>query len=218
MKIAAYIPIKLNNTRTPGKNIKPLSDGTPLCSLIFNTLAKVGNIDEKYCFCSDEAIKPYLVPGVDFLQRSAALDTDATQCHDIMRAFVEKVQPDIIVLTHATSPFLKPETIEECVDKVVSGEYDSAFTVDRVREFLWKDGAPMNFDASKAPRTQELPEIYRETNGCFVIKREVFEGTNRRVGFKPYLKELQFPETADVNYPEDFMMVDMVYTGMKNRG
>ena len=214
MKVAAYIPIKLNSTRTPGKNIKPLSDGTPLCKLIFRTLSAVRNIDEKYCFCSDERIKDYLEGEVKFLQRSTSLDTNETQCHDIMRSFVEMVNPDVIVLTHATSPFLKSETIEECVDKVVNGGYDSAFTVERVRDFLWKDGQPMNFDASKAPRTQDLPEIFKETNGCFAIRREVFEGTNRKVGFHPFLKELSFPETQDVNYPEDFLITDLIYTNI----
>lgn len=214
MKVAAYIPIKLNSTRTPGKNIKPLSDGTPLCKLIFRTLSSVSNIDEKYCFCSDERIKEYLEGEVKFLQRSTSLDTNETQCHDIMHSFVNMVNPDVIVLTHATSPFLKSETIEECVDKVVSGGFDSAFTVERVRDFLWKDGKPMNFDASKAPRTQDLPEIFKETNGCFAIKREVFEATNRKVGFHPFLKELSFPETQDVNYPEDFLITDLIYTNL----
>ncbi len=212
MKIAAYVPIKLNNTRTPGKNIKPLSDGKPLCNLLFDALSKVSNIDEKYCFCSDESIKDYLTPEIEFLKRDKSLDSNNTQCHEIMRAFVDKINPDIIVLTHVTSPFLRSETLETCINKVVSGEYDSAFTVERVRDFLWKDGKSMNFDASKAPRTQDLPEIYRETNGCFVLKREVFEKTNRKVGFKPYLCELTFPETVDINYPEDFLMADLIYT------
>lgn len=211
MKIACYLPIKMHSTRTPGKNIKPLSDGTPLCKLMFRTLANVNNIDEKYCFCSDEKIKDYLEPGIMFLKRPTSLDTDETQCHDIMRAFMEMVNPDIIVLVHATSPFLKSETIEECVDKVLNDGYDSAFTVERVRDFLWKNGKPMNFDASQAPRTQDLPEIYKETNGCFVIKREIFDKTNRKVGFNPYLKELFFPEIQDVNYPEDFLMTDLIY-------
>ena len=34
MKVVAMIPIKLNNERVPGKNIKKFSDGTPLMSLI----------------------------------------------------------------------------------------------------------------------------------------------------------------------------------------
>lgn len=212
MKVAAYIPIKLNNIRTPGKNIRPLSDGTPLCKLMFDTLSRVNNIDEKYCFCSDESIKEYLVSGVDFLKRPTSLDTNETKCHEIIRTFVDLVNPDIIVLTHATSPFLKVGTLEKCVEMVKTGKYDSAFTVARMQEFLWKDGKPINFDASCTPRSQDLPLLYRETNGAFVFTREVFEQTNRRVGFNPYLCEVGFPETTDVNYPEDFVIVDAIYS------
>lgn len=211
MRIAAYVPIKLNNVRTPGKNIKPLYDGTPLCKLLFNTLSKVNNISEKYCFCSDESIIDFLEPDIKFLKRSKRLDANEIRCDEIIREFVDIVDPDIIVLTHVTSPFLKKETIEKCVNMVKSGEYDSAFTVSQVREFLWKDGKPMNFDATCTPRSQDLPLIYRETNGVFVFTRDVFEKTNRRIGDNPYLCELSFPETMDVNYPEDFLMIDTIY-------
>ena len=34
MKTVAVVPIKMNNVRTPGKNTKPFSDGTPLIHLI----------------------------------------------------------------------------------------------------------------------------------------------------------------------------------------
>ncbi len=212
MKIAAYVPIKLNSTRTPGKNIKPFSDGTPMCKFIFRELSMVDQIDEKYCFCSSEKIKEYLEPGIDFLKRPKKLDTDDTQCHEIMRAFVEMVDPDVIVLVHATSPFIKSTSIQKCLSKVLNEGYDSAFSVERVRDFLWKDGKPMNFDASKAPKTQDLPEIFKETNGCFVIKRSVFENTNRKVGFNPYLYEVDFPQNIDVNYPADFLIANLVYT------
>ena len=73
----------------------------------------------------------------------------------------------------------------------------------------------MNFDASYAPRTQDLPTIYSETNGVFVFTREMFERTNRRVGLNPYMCEIGFPETADINYPEDFVIVNAIYTEMK---
>jgi CMP-N-acetylneuraminic acid synthetase len=211
MKVACYVPVKFNSTRTPGKNIKPLYDGKPLCKLLFETLSKVKNIDEKYCFCSDERIVDYLEPSIEFLRRSEKLDTDQTQCHDLMHAFVEEVNPDVIVLCHVTSPFLKKSTIEECVNKVLYEGYDSAFTAERVRDFLWKDGNALNFNPAEAPRTQDLPEIFKETNGCFVIRREVFDSTNRKVGFRPYIKEISFPETQDVNYPEDFLMTDLIY-------
>ena len=38
MKVVAFIPIKLNNERTPGKNIKRFSDGTPLMHFVQSSL------------------------------------------------------------------------------------------------------------------------------------------------------------------------------------
>ena len=215
MKIAAYVPIKLRNTRVPGKNVKQLSDGTPLCSLLFNTLKDVKCIENKYCFCSDEAIKEYLPDGIEFLKRDKSLDTDTTQCSDIIRAFVERINPDIVVLTHVTSPFVSAKTIELCVEKVKSGEYDSAFAVAKEQEFLWKDNTPLNFDPALAPRSQDLPLIYKETNGVFVFTKDIFLKTNRRVGLKPFLCEVGYPETIDINYPEDFIFADATYSYLK---
>lgn len=212
MKVAAYIPIKMNNVRLPGKNTKELLDGTPMCKLLFRTLEKVNNIDEKYCFCSNENITSYLTDGITYLHRSESLDSSDTRCDEIIQSFIEIVNPDIIVLTHATSPFLNSKTIETCVEKVKSGEFDSAFTVAPMQEFIWKDGKPLNFDAAHTPKSQDLPIWHRETNGVFVFTREVFEKTNRRVGITPYLCEINFPENVDVNYPEDFLIVNAVYS------
>ena len=213
MKIAAYVPIKLNNTRLPGKNIKPLTfDGKPLCQLLFETLSKVENIDEKYCFCSNDDINKYITNGIKFLKRDKSLDSNETQCYEIIKSFIDEVNPDIIVLCHATSPFIKKETIEMCVDKVKSGEYDSAFAVCKEQEFLWYNGKPLNFDATCPPRSQDLPEIYKETNGVFVFTKEMFFKTNRRVGLNPFLCKVEFPENIDINYKEDFLLADAYYS------
>ena len=48
MKVVAVVPMKLNNQRLPGKNIKCFSDGTPLCMHILTTLKNVASINEVY--------------------------------------------------------------------------------------------------------------------------------------------------------------------------
>lgn len=40
MKVVAFVPIKLNSQRLPGKNIMPLN-GRPTCDYIFETIANV---------------------------------------------------------------------------------------------------------------------------------------------------------------------------------
>lgn len=211
MKVVAYIPIKLNNERCPGKNIKKFDDGTPLCSFLFNTISQVNNIDEIYCYCSDESIENYLQGRVRFLKRDPKLDLDSAKFQDICDSFIEQVDADIIVLSHVTSPFIKAESIEECVERVKSGEYDSAFAAGRVQEFLWQESRPLNFDPSSVVRSQDLPLIYKESIGCFVFTRKEYMQNKRRIGLHPYIKEISKIEEVDIDYPEDFEIANAIY-------
>ena len=56
MKIVAFVPIKMNNERLPGKNTKSFDNGEPLIYYILDTLRKVNELDEIYVYCSSEEI------------------------------------------------------------------------------------------------------------------------------------------------------------------
>ena len=45
-KIVAFVPLKLNNERLPGKNTKSFDNGKPLLSYILSSLTCVEGIDE----------------------------------------------------------------------------------------------------------------------------------------------------------------------------
>ena len=211
MKIAAYIPIKLNNVRTPGKNIKQFDDGKPLCTFMFNTVANVKGVDEKYCYCSNDEIRKYLPQQISLLKRPESLDTPETQCHEIIKSFIDTIDADIIVLCHATCPFIKVESVERCIEMVKSGRYDSAFTASVIKDFLWLDGKPMNFNPEYAVKTQELPDVFKESIGCYVFTKDMFLKSNRKVGFNPYLCPIDPYEEIDIDYPEDFEIANAIY-------
>ena len=59
MKVVAFVPVKLNNERAPGKNIKQFDDGTALITHFLRTLVNVPEIDDIYVYCSSEKIKNY---------------------------------------------------------------------------------------------------------------------------------------------------------------
>lgn len=203
MKTIAIMPIKLNNERLPGKNTMDLG-GKPLLQHELLALRETGMAQEIYVYCSDEAVCPYLPEGVTFLKRPAQLDLPTSNFTQIFTAFSNAVPADIYVYAHATAPFITVDTMKECIAAVQSGEYDSAFCATRIQDFLWQDGEPLNFDAANVPRSQDLKPIYRETSGVYVFTKEVFERTHRRIGKKPYIKEVTFKEAVDINNPEDF--------------
>lgn len=211
MKVVAVIPIKLNSKRLPNKNIKTFFDGTPLMYFIQNVCLNAKNVDEVYIYCSDDTVVEYVLPGVKYLQRPSYLDNDNVNANDIIREFMKIVDAEIYVNAHTTSPFARPETIEECVDMVASGKYDSSFCAERLKTFMWQDGNPINFDPDNFPRTQDLPLIYGETSIAYVFTKDSFIKHNRRLGSKPYIKEVDRIEAMDIDYPEDFAICDAIY-------
>ena len=205
------IPIKLNNERFPGKNTKCFSDGTPLMTMIQRTCLETPSIDEVYVFGSDERIKEYVIDGVKFLKRPERLDGKGATGNDIIEEFLKKVDADIYVMSHATGPFTKSASIEECIRSVVSGKYDSAFLAKKIQQFLWVEGKPLNFDISNVPRTQDLQPIYVEATGAYVFEKNVFKKYHSRVGINPYICEISEIESRDIDHPEDFEIADAIY-------
>ena len=205
MKIIAIMPIKLNNERLPGKNTKLLG-GIPLIEYQLSALESSGEFESVNVYCSDEAVKPFLTEGATFVKRPEYLDLPTSNFNQIFSSFIDEVYADLYVYAHATAPFVSVETIRECVRAVKSGEYDSAFCAVKIQDYLWSDGQPLNFDASNLPRSQDLKPIFRETSGIYVIPREMYKRLGRRIGEKPFIKEVSFKESIDINNPEDLRL------------
>ncbi len=208
MKIVAIMPIKLNNERLPGKNTMMLG-GKPLLRHELDNLIRISQIDDIYVYCSSEEIKNYLPAGVKFLRRPKELDLPTSNFTQIFDTFSHTIEADIYVYAHATAPFVTVETMRECIDAVISKEYDSAFCAVKIQDYLWQDGKPLNFDAQNLPRSQDIKPIYRETSGIYVIPKEMFTSLRRRVGNRPYIKELTFKESIDINNGEDFELAEV---------
>ena len=214
MKIVAVVPMKLNNTRLPQKNTKPFHNGKPLCHYILSTLLQVEEIDEVYVYCSSEDIQNYIPEGVKYLKRSQTLDTDTTKMNEVLASFAGEVYADMYVMTHTTAPFISADSIKKGIAAVKSGEYDSAFAVKKLQDFLWKDGKPFNYELNQIPRTQDLPVLYEETSGFYIYRPQVITELNRRIGNHPYMVEVSEIERVDIDEKEDFEIADAIFNHM----
>ena len=211
MKIVAVVPMKLNNSRLPQKNTKPFTNGRPLCNYILSTLLTVNLIDEVYVYCSNPEISNYIPDGVRYLRRSNKLDQNTTKINEVLSSFARDVPADIYVLAHTTAPFIKKESIERGLLAVKSGEYDSSFAAKKLQDFLWKNGAPFNYELDNIPRTQDLPALYEETSGFYIYRNEVMTKLNRRIGKNPFIVEVGEIESIDIDEAEDFVIADAIF-------
>ncbi len=203
MKVVAFIPIKLNSQRLPHKNILPIA-GHPLCWHLCNSLGQVKGVDEVYVYCSDEEIIQYLPETTMFKKRDKWLDGNLVKGFDIYKSFIEEVDAEIYILAHTTSPFIKVSSIENALSHILSGQYDSAFSAERIQTFAWYKGTPINYDLDDVPRTQDMEPIWVETSAFFMFKKEIFTLYNRRIGFHPYIQEVSGIEAVDIDEKKDY--------------
>jgi CMP-N-acetylneuraminic acid synthetase len=214
--VIAFVPIKMNNERLQGKNTKSFTNGKPLLHYILESLKEVDGIDEIYVYCSNPMIEELLPSGVNYLKRSESLDSKDTLILEVLKAFALDVESNHYILAHATAPFLTGKTIQEALDMVLSGAYDSALSVIELKEFLWSNDEPMNFDINKVQKTQDLEPIYAETTGLYIYPRDLLLMEDRRTGNNPYLAKVDKIQATDINEPIDFEIANAIFQEMQN--
>ncbi len=212
--LVAFVPMKLNNERLPGKNTREIAPGKPLFHCILDSLLQ-SSVSDVYVYCSTPEIVDMLPDGVKFLRRSERLDSSETKINEVMSAFAADVPADSYLMTHATAPFLSTDSLNRAADAVRGGRHDSALTVTRTQEFIWADGKPLNYDPAAIPRTQDLPPYYTETTGCYAYTAELLLRQGRRVGTTPALIEVSKIEAIDINEPIDFEIAQAVFRQLR---
>jgi len=212
LRIVAFVPIKFQSERLPGKNFLPLQ-GKPLCRHIFEVLLKSKMIDETYVYCSNEKIREYIPEEVIFKKRSEILDKNETKGMDIYQAFVNEVNADWYVLAHATSPFLKTDSVDNALRKVLQEGYDSTFSVKQVQTFCWYKGKPLNYKLDNVVRTQDIEPIYIETSGFYIFSKKLIK-QNRRIGNKPWMQEVDTVEAIDIDEEKEYNLSKMIKNSM----
>jgi len=217
MKTVAFIPIKLNNERLPGKNIRRFDNGEPLLTYILSTALHINAIDDIYVYCSSEQILEYLPQGVKFLKRPISLDSFNTSITEVIASFTETISADVYTLLHATSPFISVKSIEAGLQSVQNGVHDSALAVYRHYDFLWRGGVPENYDVHNVPRTQDLEPFYTETSGFFIFTKAL-AAQKRRVGDRPFLVEVSKIEAIDIDESIDFDIANAILNHILLKG
>lgn len=80
-----------------------------------------------------------------------------------------------IALVQATSPFISPKTIKECMKIALSGKV--GFSAASTHRFVWqkeKNWLPLGHPIDYRPRRQELPETVVESGAVYAFRKKEF--------------------------------------------
>nr|ABP47237.1 acylneuraminate cytidylyltransferase [Mycolicibacterium gilvum PYR-GCK] len=214
-RTVAIVPMRHNSERVPGKNYRPLA-GIPLYHHVIRTLTLVSEIDLIVIDTDSELIIEDCAqsfPQVRVLVRPENLRDGGIAMNDVLLNTLDQVDADIVLQTHSTNPFLKPETVSAALQLFhqPDREFDSLFSVTRLQARLWDEhNRPVNHDPSVLLRTQDLAPLFVENSCFFIFTPELLRERGNRIGVQPLMVEMAPLEAIDIDVEEDFALAEAI--------
>lgn len=226
MNIIAVIPARGGSQRIPLKNIKILA-GKPLIVYII-TAARKAMMINRVIVSSDhpEIIKTAQQYGAEapFVRPpeiSGNVPAELVTQHAVKYLEDEERYPvDIVVTLQPTTPFCRPEDIDQCVRTLIDSDVDAVISACEVRQrpewmfYLDKNAYAQTF-LGKGIRgergvSQALPKLFSPNGGVYAIRRDALFQHNSLFGQKTKLVEMPFLRSIDIDEPIDFEFAEFI--------
>lgn len=231
-KVIAFVPIRHDSQRLPGKNYKLLG-GKPLYHFILTTLLTLEEITAVVIDTNSHIVRDgcsfYFKDFVEnqkliVLNRDPSL-TDHQVSMNIMidslfkrnlPILSDSIKRPIILQTHVTNPFLKSSTIQDGITKyknmLHNNTYDSLFAVSTWRTRLYDaDNKPINHDPNNLIQTQDLKPIYEDNSCMYFFTQESFYNNKpmNRLGINPCIYPMtDKEELVDIDWLADLELAE----------
>jgi len=213
MKIKALVAVRSGSMRVSNKNLRPFA-GSNLLELKLCQLKRITNIDGIIVNSNDDGMLQIAQKhGCEAVKRDASFASNEIPMSDVYQNMAETFNADIVAYINVTNPLIKDESLYNTVEvyKKICNEFDSVNTAHYIKEFMFKDNKPINYDLLKQPRSQDLPDILALNFACSVISREQMINCKNVVGEKPYIYPIDELEATDIDTQIDFEFAEFVY-------
>ena len=215
MKYVMLIPARGGSKRFPGKNLYPLC-GKPLLAHSILYSQRVLPDTEIYVSTDSEEIAAVAREyGAGVVERAAELSgdlcpTDLALQHAAVELLSAGKEFDYMILLQATNPLRPDGVMEEALQVIETGKYDSLFAVTPLVRKLGRlvDGkfVPWNFVFGQ--RSQDMEPLYFEDGLLYISHRDLI--LNGRIrGDSLYSLIVDHPfGSLDIDTREDFDLVE----------
>ena len=209
--ITAVIAVRAGSQRVRNKNIRPFVDSN-LLELKLSLLKQVRNIDEIIVDSdSNEMLEIGFEHGVSVQKRIDYYASSECTNSEFHGHIAETTNTDTIFLTPVCAPFVSIESHENAIEYYLQNDFDSVVSVSEVKNHLWLDGKPLNYDLNDVPNSQDLPDVLKLNYGITIVDRDVMKNEKRVVGHNPGFYKLNEIESIDIDTELDFFIAEQIY-------
>lgn len=214
--ITIIIPVRSGSVRCPQKNSRRFSD-TNLLALKLSVLKNIKNAPKIIVSSSDtdllDIARKYKV---DIHVRDISYSQSNTTGSELFKCLADAVSTPHMLYTTCVAPFVTTETYQKAIDTYLqnlqTNNFDSVVCCTKVKEFLWLNQQPLNYDPNNAPPSQLLPDIFSLTFGFHIIKTQYVKDFHSIVGKRPYMFDVSEIEGIDIDTPFDFTVAELLYS------
>jgi len=221
--ITAFLPCRSGSERVKFKNTRQFSSTKEsILEIKIKQLITVDLFDKIIISTNDPLVKN--IAQSFSSDRRIVLDdrpdvfaNSNTKTDDLIAYANSIIEEGDIVWTHATSPFVGSKIYNEAIQEYgnsLGNGYDSLMSVKEIKNFLWKEGGPMNYDYKKQkwPRTQDIDPIFEVNNAIFITNKNIYKNLNNRIGERPFLFKMDSLSSFDIDWEDDFILAQKLYT------
>jgi CMP-N,N'-diacetyllegionaminic acid synthase len=228
----AIIPARAGSKGVPGKNTR-LINNRPLVSWSIEAALSCPQIDAivvtsncpevsrivhgEFSWDDDRCRhKVFCLPRPEEISGDKSKTEDAL-VHAVDWAVTQMAwEPERVVLLQPTSPVRNNGLITKCLEAVNSGDFDSLLTCSSHTPFFYhrrEDGLALfaDWNPCHRPMRQDIPPIdmmYHDNGNVYVTDTHWLVDAGCRVGRKPYVYETTPYQSWQIDYPEDFQILE----------
>ena len=211
--ITAIVPVRKGSQRVKNKNLRPFGN-TTLLDLKLQTLLQIKTLDNIIVSTdSEQAIEIAKSYNIPTHKRDPYYASSNCTNSEFFENLGQSIEGDYLMYTPVTAPLIKPETYYDFINRFfnVLDNHDSMLTATYVKDHMWLDNKPINYDPTNAPNTQDLPDIIKLTYGINIISKKNMIECKNVVGKNPTFYLLDGDETVDIDTPLDFKFAEFLY-------
>lgn len=215
MKYVTVIPARGGSKRLPGKNIFPLGSKPLLAHSILYSRQVLPDTEVYVSTDNEEIARVAREYGADVIERPAELSgdlcsTDLAMQHAANKLLREGKMFDYMILLQATNPLRPAGMMEDAIQVIETGRYDSLFTVSplvrKLGRLIDEKFVPWNFVFGQ--RSQDMEMLYFENGLLYITSKElILKGNIRGKSLFSLVVDHPFG-SLDIDTQEDFDRVE----------
>ena len=156
---------------------------------------------------------------VKYLNRPTLLDKEDVSIEEIISQFMNDYDFDILVLVRPFCPFISRHTIDECINRVITGRNDSAFTAVEFQKLSWFKGKPLNFNTGDPSlKKNSIDAVIIEQGLTHIVSKDSFIKNKSRDGINPFIKIIDLYEGHEVENNHDYEVAELIVNSGMYKG